>query len=103
MDIVVYTNCKSLEAALKSAGCVKNRMLMIDLTQIKEKIDKGAVKVVKWIDRKEQLADSLTKRKSNKRAIIEEVQGLRERGRIRISLSGYMCLFYILIFNNRKK
>ena len=46
------------------------------MAQIKEKIDKGVVKVVKWIDSKEQLPDSLTKRNSNKSAIIEEVKGL---------------------------
>ena len=46
------------------------------MAQIKEKIDEGVVKVVKWIDSKEQLPDSLTKRNSNKSAIIEEVQGL---------------------------
>ena len=31
MDIVVYTDCKSLETAMKSAGSVKNKMFRIDL------------------------------------------------------------------------
>ena len=51
--IVGYTDCNSLETILKSAGHVKNRMLRINLAQIKEKIDKGVVKVVNWINSKE--------------------------------------------------
>ena len=48
MDIVDYTDCKSLEAALKLARSEKNIMLQIDLAKIKEKKDKE-MRVVNWI------------------------------------------------------
>ena len=55
-------------------------MLSIDLAQIKENIAIGVVKVVKWIDSKEQLAIRLTrqfKQKSNNRRG-EEIERVRE-------------------------
>ena len=39
MDIVVHIDCKSLEAALKSAGSIKSKILRIDLPQVKEKVE----------------------------------------------------------------
>ena len=68
---------------MKSVGNVKNRMLKIDVAQIKENIDKGVVKAVKWINSKEQLADSLTKQfkqKVNYRRGVGS-EGGEERGR----------------------
>ena len=103
MEIVVCTDCKSVEAALKSAGGMENRMQRSELAQIKEKIDKRVVKVVKWIDSKEQLPDSLTKRNSNKSAIIEEVKGLgvkKEEERERIISFCYRQLIYMLKFSD---
>ena len=75
LDIVVYTDCKSLETALKYAS-MNNRKLRIDLAHIKGKIDKGVVKVGNWT--------------SNKKAI-EEVQGLREVRRERIGIIYFCC------------
>ena len=71
--IKVYTDCKSLETALKTEGSIKNRMLRIDLAQIKEKLENGITTSVQWIDSNQQLADDLTKLKSNKGRIMEEV------------------------------
>ena len=71
--IKVYTDCKSLETALKTEGSIKNRMLRIDLAQIKEKLEGGTIASGQWIDSDQQLADDLTKLKSNKERIMEEV------------------------------
>ena len=69
--IRVYTDCKPLEAALKSAG----RILRIELRQLKEKMERGIIASVHWIDSREQLADDLSKERTSKRKIVEEVQG----------------------------
>ena len=80
-NIIVYTDSKSLETALKTAGSIKNRMLRIDLAQIREKIEKGMIKMIQWIDGEKQLADSLTKREANRKVIIAEVQEVKGEGR----------------------
>ena len=72
--IKVFTDCKSLEMALKTEGSINNRMLRIDLAQIKEKLENEIIASVQWIDSNHQLADDLTKLKSIKRRIIEEVK-----------------------------
>ena len=80
-NIIVYTDSKSLETALKTAGSIKNRMLRIDLAQIREKIEKGMIKMIQWIDGEKQLADSLTKREANRKVIMAEVQEVKGEGK----------------------
>ena len=65
-ESIDVNDCKSFEATLKTTGSVKNRMLRIDLAQVKEKMYKGVIKVVQCIDSKEQLTDSLTKQNASK-------------------------------------
>ena len=48
-------------------------MMRIDLAQIKEKFENGIIASVQWIDSNQQLVDDLTKLKSNKGRIMEEV------------------------------
>ena len=80
--IRVYTNCKPLEMVLKTEGSIKNRMLRIDLAQIKQKLENPSIESIQWIDSNQQLADDLTKWKSNKGRIREEVMNEEEKGKI---------------------
>ena len=54
---------------------MKNRLLRIDLAQIKGKMERVVKASVQWIDSREQLADDLTKQKTNEGKIMEDVLG----------------------------
>ena len=74
----MYTDCKSLETALKTEGSIKNRMSRIDLAQIKQRLERGTIASIQWIDSNQQLADDLSKLKSNKVRIMKEVMNNEE-------------------------
>ena len=61
LSIMVKTDCKSLEEAIKSVNGVKNRMLRIELANMKSKMEDGTVKGIEWVEGERQLADVLTK------------------------------------------
>lgn len=64
MRIVVKTNCKSLAHNIKSETGVKNRMLCIDLLNIKYMLFEGKITNIEWMHNRDQLADGLTKERS---------------------------------------
>jgi len=61
LKIVVKTDCKSLQEAINSVNGVKNRMLRIELANVKEKLEEKVIDRVEWIKSDEQVADGLTK------------------------------------------
>lgn len=65
MQIVAKTDCRSLKENVRSETGVKNRMLRIDLLGLKSKLGEGVIKNLEWIHNRDQLADGLTKEKSN--------------------------------------
>ena len=78
-NIIIYTDSKTLEMALKTARSIKNHMMRIDLALIREKIEKGMIKMIQWIDGEKQLVDSLTKREANRKVIMAKVQGMKKQ------------------------
>lgn len=60
--IVCFTDCKSLHDALKSPKFVSEKRLRLEISGIKEQLQKGQVKRVEWISSDLQLADCLTKK-----------------------------------------
>ena len=74
LKMIMKTDCRSLQESIKSEAGIKNRMLRIELANVKHKLEEGIIDKVKWISNKEQLADMLTKkdgRKINERIICE--------------------------------
>ena len=62
LGIVCLTDCKSLYEAVKSNKAVTERRLRIEISAVKEAMDKLQVKEVTWISASDQLADVLTKK-----------------------------------------
>ena len=74
---IIKTYCKSLEEALHSANGVKNRMVRIELASIKNRIEEGIIGNIGWVNSKEQIADSLTKRGVSSVKLMEVIGGIR--------------------------
>lgn len=62
ISVVVKTDSKTLESALKATTGVKSRRLRIDIAAVKEMIAVGEVEEIEWVSGKNQVADVLTKR-----------------------------------------
>ena len=65
LPIVCITDSYSLLDALKSTKMVSEKRLRIELSNIKQMVDRGQIKSVTWTETKKQLADCLTKRGSS--------------------------------------
>ncbi|KAB7495084.1 hypothetical protein Anas_10552 [Armadillidium nasatum] len=57
IDIIAMTDCKSLRDSIKSTKGVKNRILRIELANLKEKMENKIIKSVEWVNSRLQLAD----------------------------------------------
>ena len=66
--VIMKTDNKPLELALKSRVPVKGRSLRIDIAAIKEVIKKGDI-CVGWVSSEDQIADALTKEVTSKRKL----------------------------------
>lgn len=66
IDIIAMTDCKSLRDSIKSTKGVKNRILRIELANLKEKMENKIIKSVEWVNSRLQLADGLTKKDNRK-------------------------------------
>src|SRR5215469_1841251 len=75
VKIANKTDCKSLEEALKSANGVKSRMVRIELPSIKNRIEEGIIENIGWVNSKDQIADSLTKKNVSSEKLINVVGG----------------------------
>ena len=77
VKIVIKTDCKSLEEALKSANGVKSRMVRIELASIKNRIEEGIIENIGWINSKDQITDCLTKKNASSENLMNVVGGIR--------------------------
>ena len=62
IGITAITDSLSLYNAVYSSKVVEEKRLRIDISSIKELIEKKVVKSLQWVDSKRQLADCMTKR-----------------------------------------
>ena len=62
VEISCLTDCKSLYEAVKSQKFVTEKRLRIEISGLKESLEKDVIHELKWISTKEQLADCLTKK-----------------------------------------
>ena len=63
LKLIIHCDCKSLKTKLYSDILPKDNKKYINW--IKEQIESGDVDSFEWIERDEQIADALTKEKSN--------------------------------------
>ena len=68
------TDCKSLHHAKKSAKQVGEKRLRLEITGIKELVEKNIVKEVKWQTSYTQLADCLTQRAASSAKSLQVLQ-----------------------------
>lgn len=80
IPLVCLTDCKSLHDALKSTKQVTEKRLRLEISGIKDLMEKGIVKNVKWSDTHQQLADCLTKRGASSTLLLRTL----EEGKITI-------------------
>jgi hypothetical protein len=73
IPIIMKTDSKTLEKAVKSTSGVKSRILRIDMAALKEMLEKGEIKVIDWVNTKDQVADILTKNGVNEKNMKEYV------------------------------
>ncbi|KAL7646082.1 UNVERIFIED_CONTAM: hypothetical protein RMT77_002983 [Armadillidium vulgare] len=66
IDIIAMTDHKSLRDSIKSTKGVKNRILRIELANLKENLENKIKKSVEWINSRLQIADGLTKKDNRK-------------------------------------
>ena len=72
--IVCIIDSHSLLDALKSTKIVSEKHLRIELSSIKQMVDRGQIKSVTWTSTKKQLADCLTKIGSSSFALLKFLQ-----------------------------
>src|SRR6201990_198253 len=70
IEIIAMTDCKSLRDSVKSTKGVKNRILRIELANLKEKLENRIIKSIEWVNSRLQIADGLTK-KDNRKNMVE--------------------------------
>lgn len=61
VPIVVCTDSFSLYECLVKLGTTKEKRLMIDIMALREAYEQGELKDVRWIDGRDNPADSMTK------------------------------------------
>ena len=61
IPIFIFTDSKSLRDSIYSTTLVKEKSLRIAIANIKQWIQQGLVKALRWVDTKSQVADILTK------------------------------------------
>lgn len=75
LEAIVKTDSRTLMTAIKSSTGVSSKRLKIDIAAIREAIEYGEVKEVKWIKGKCQIADVLTKSGVSEENIRNYVEG----------------------------
>ena len=74
LPLICVTDCKSLHDALKSTKQVGDKRLRLEISGIKELMEKNIVKEVKWQTSHTQLADCLTKRGASSAKLLQVLQ-----------------------------
>ena len=74
LPLICVTDCKSLHDALKSTKQVGEKRPRLEISGIKELMEKNIVKEVKWQTSHTQLADCLTKRGASSAKLLQVLQ-----------------------------
>ena len=74
LPLICIIDCKSLHDALKSTTQVGEKHLRLEISGIKELMEKNIVKEVKWQTSHTQLADCLTKRGASSAKLLQFLQ-----------------------------
>jgi hypothetical protein len=65
IPVIVCSNSKSLYDCLVKLGTTNKKRLMIDIMSLRESYENREINEVRWINRKDNLADTCTKRTLN--------------------------------------
>jgi hypothetical protein len=65
VPILVCTDSLSLYECLVKLGTTKEKRLMIDIMALRETYERGELKDIRWIDRRDNPADAITKATAN--------------------------------------
>ena len=68
--IHLVTDNESLANAVRSTTSVEEKRLRVDISALREMLDKGEIREVSWVPAREQLADCLTKQGANSENLI---------------------------------
>src|SRR5215469_16381406 len=69
MNIVAFTDSKTLERAVKAVTGASSKLLRIELARIRQMLEEKRIHSIKWINRDRQVADGLTREGSNKKLL----------------------------------
>ena len=87
VPIIAFIDNKSVVDASYSTKLVDDKRLRIDLGAIKEYLDNGKVKAIRWCAGDKQLANCLTKRGASSHMLLQVIQsGLLDIPGIDLSL-----------------
>ena len=75
LPIKCITDSKSLHDAVYSSREVTEKRLKIELSAIRESLEKGEIESVLWVNSKDQLADCLTKEGASREKLYEGLTG----------------------------
>ena len=75
IPIIIRTDSRTLESALKSTSGVKSKRLRIEIAAMREMLERKEIENVEWVGTEQQVADILTKKGVNNKPIREYVFG----------------------------
>lgn len=75
LPILIKTDSRTLERAVKSTSLVLSRRLRIDIAALREMIVEREIESLEWISSKDQVADGLTKEGVNMERIFKYITG----------------------------
>ena len=74
IPIQIYTDNKSLRDAIYSTHTVADSRLLVDIAEIRSKLELGEISKVIWVESKSQLADAMTKSGADAAKLVEVLQ-----------------------------
>ena len=75
LPIKCITDSKSLHDTVYSSKEVTGKRLQIQLSTIRESLEKGEIESVLWVNSKDQLVDCLTKERTSREKLYEGLNG----------------------------
>ena len=85
VPIIVCTDSLSLYECLVKLGTTKEKRLMIDIMALREAYERGELNEIRWIDGRDNPADSMTKAKSN-----QALQALIDANELELRVQGWV-------------
>ena len=85
VPIIVCTDSLSLYECLVKLGTTKEKRLMIDIIALREAYERGKLNEIRWIDGRDNPADSMTKASSN-----QALQALIDTNELELRVQGWV-------------